>query len=58
MVHNVDDNILINSDKAKYCGLVRNFEENFEFAFYSMIVWICRIFCNAEIHTFKIGIKL
>jgi len=38
MVLNVDDNALINPCKVGYGGLVRNFEGNFQFAFYSSMI--------------------
>lgn len=37
MVLNVADNALINPGKTRYCELVRNFERNFEFAFYDSV---------------------
>jgi len=42
MVLNVDDIALTNLGKARYGGLVRNFDGKFQF---SMVVWGCPIFC-------------
>jgi len=56
MVLNVGGSALTHQGKAGYGWLVRNFEENFQFAFYGN-VGLSNIL-NAEIHALMIGIKL